>query len=206
MPKKFKHIAIEGNIGVGKTTLAKYLSKLLEADLLLENFEDNPYLEKFYMDKSKHAFATEMFFFNDRIRQLSSMNSNNNTVSDFTILKSKIFASINLSEQDFKLFNEKFTKINLEHLYPDLIIYLHNEPENLLQNITKRGRNFESEIKNEYLLQISNSYNTFFRNQNDLPVIYLPSEKLFYPYQEKQIWEILTKCLSVEHKGLIVYE
>lgn len=180
----YRYISIEGNIGVGKTTFSKMLSKALNARLILEEFADNPFLPKFYKNPDRHAFSLELFFLAERYRQLGEIVEqdlfSNGVVSDYFIMKSKLFAQNNLKDDELLLF-DRLSDIILFHLpKPDLIIYLHSDVHRLQKNIKKRGRTFEQDINDEYLLNIQEKYFDFFKKQVDFPVLIVDvSEKDF---------------------------
>ncbi len=160
---KYKYITIEGNIGAGKTTLAQMLQKELDANLILEQFADNPFLPKFYADKDKYSFPLELSFLAERFKQLKEMLNtrdlfNQFVVSDYLFIKSKLFAKVNLQEDDYKLYETIFDIIYLNLPKPDLIIYLHAPLSKLKSNIKLRGREYEQNIADEYLVDLQNAY------------------------------------------------
>ena len=160
---KYKYIKIEGNIGAGKTTLAQMLQKELGANLILEQFADNPFLPKFYADKDKYSFPLELSFLAERFKQLKEMLNtrdlfNQFTVSDYLFIKSKLFAKVNLQEDEYKLYETIFDIIYLNLPKPDLIIYLHAPLSKLKSNIKLRGREYEQNIEDEYLMDLQNAY------------------------------------------------
>lgn len=160
---KYKYITIEGNIGAGKTTLAQMLQKELGANLILEQFADNPFLPKFYANKDKYSFPLELSFLAERFKQLKEMLNtrdlfNQFTVSDYLFIKSKLFAKVNLQEDEYKLYETIFDIIYLNLPKPDLIIYLHAPLSKLKSNIKLRGREYEQNIEDEYLMDLQNAY------------------------------------------------
>lgn len=164
-----KYIALEGNIGAGKTTLSKLLAKELDARLVLEEFEDNPFLAKFYQDPKRFAFSVEMAFLADRYHQLQKIQASEDLfqpllISDYAPFKSLIFAQNNLEQEEFNLYRE-FWQMALGKLrQPDLIIYL-NRPVNSLQsNIQKRGRDYELNLESQYLEKLSERYAFHLKN------------------------------------------
>jgi deoxyadenosine/deoxycytidine kinase len=168
----YNYIAIEGNIGAGKTTLAKMLAEHYQADLLLERFEDNPFLPKFYKEPDRYAFPLELSFLADRYHQLSKYVLGPNlfsslTVSDYFLSKSLIFAKTTLSDDEYRLFCQLFEIMFQSVPKPDLMVYLYTPIEKLRQNIQKRGRNYEKEIKSDYLQRIQSQYLDFLRKHGD---------------------------------------
>jgi len=169
-------MAIEGNIGAGKTTLATKIAKDFNAKLVLERFADNPFLPKFYEDQSRYAFPLEMSFLADRYQQFSDDTSQFDLfrsfmVSDYDIFKSLIFAKITLQEEELKLYRKLFDLMYKELKKPSLYVYLYQNTERLLSNIKKRGREYEQDIEAAYLQKINNGYFDFIKsypNQNTL--------------------------------------
>jgi deoxyadenosine/deoxycytidine kinase len=160
---KYKYITIEGNIGAGKTTLAQMLQKEFGAKLILEQFADNPFLPKFYLDKDKYSFPLELSFLAERFKQLKEMLNtrdlfNQYVVSDYLFIKSKLFAKVNLQEDEYKLYETIFDIIYLNLPQPDLIIYLHAPLSKIKLNIKLRGREYEQNIADEYLEDLQNAY------------------------------------------------
>ncbi|MCE2614119.1 2-amino-4-hydroxy-6-hydroxymethyldihydropteridine diphosphokinase [Flavobacteriaceae bacterium D16] len=161
-------LAIEGNIGVGKTTLAKKISEEFNAKLVLERFADNPFLPKFYTDQARYAFPLEMSFLADRYQQYTDDTHQFDLfkkfmVSDYDIFKSLIFAKVTLGPEEYALYRKLFTFMYKEVKKPDLYIYLHQETQRLLENIRKRGRDYEQQIAPQYLEQINKGYVEFLK-------------------------------------------
>lgn len=159
----YKYITIEGNIGAGKTTLSRLLSEEMQASLILERFAENPFLELFYSDKKRYGFQVELFFLADRYKQLKEAITNMNLfadtlVSDYFLDKCFIFARNNIEELEYKLYMQLFDIIKMTLPYPDLVIYLNTPTDKLLENIEKRGREFEKNITSDYLNEINSSY------------------------------------------------
>jgi deoxyguanosine kinase len=170
------YIAIEGNIGAGKTTLAARIAEDFNAKLILERFADNPFLPKFYKDQNRYAFPLEMSFLADRYQQLSDDLSQFDLfkdflVADYHIFKSLIFAKVTLQEDEFRLYKTLFDIIYKEMPKPDLYVYLYQNTERLLKNIKKRGRSYEQEIPAEYLEKINRGYLDYIKSQVDLNVL-----------------------------------
>ena len=161
-------LAIEGNIGVGKTTLARKISEEFNAKLVLERFADNPFLPKFYKDQARYAFPLEMSFLADRYQQYTDDTRQFDLfkkfmVSDYDIYKSLIFAKVTLGPEEYNLYRKLFTYMYKEVKKPDLYIYLHQETKRLLENIKKRGRDYEQQIAPQYLEQINKGYVEFLK-------------------------------------------
>lgn len=170
---KFNYIAIEGNIGAGKTSLATQLSNDFNAKLILERFADNPFLPKFYKEPQRYAFTLEMSFLADRYQQISDDLSQLDLfkdfiVSDYDVFKSLIFSKITLPEDEFKLYRKLFYLMYKDIAKPDLYVYLYQNTERLQENIKKRGRKYEQNIESDYLDKINTGYLEFLRNQNEI--------------------------------------
>jgi deoxyguanosine kinase len=174
--EKFNYIAFEGNIGAGKTTLVNKIADDFNAKTVLERFADNPFLPKFYKDQNRYAFPLEMSFLADRYQQLSDDLAQFDlfkdfVVADYHIFKSLIFAKITLAEDEYRLYRNLFDIIYKEMPKPDLYVYLYQNTERLLQNIKKRGRNYEQNIEAAYLDKINNGYLDYIKSQTDLNVL-----------------------------------
>jgi len=185
----YNYIAIEGNIGAGKTTLVNKIAEDFNAKTVLERFADNPFLPKFYKDQNRYAFPLEMSFLADRYQQISDDLAQFDLfkdfiVADYHIFKSLIFAKVTLAEDEYRLYKTLFDIIYKEMPKPDLYIYLYQNTERLLQNIKRRGRSYEQEIPAEYLEKINNGYLDYIKTQKDLNVLVIDvSEKDFVKYQ-----------------------
>lgn len=171
--EKYNYIAIEGNIGAGKTSLANLVSEEFNAKLILERFADNPFLPKFYEDKERFAFPLEMSFLADRYQQLSDDLAQldlfkNFVISDYYIFKSLIFAQITLQKEEYKLYRKMFDLMYKEITKPDLYVYLYQNTDRLLENIKKRGRDYEQNIQPDYLQKIHDGYKSFISTQQNL--------------------------------------
>ncbi|WP_396173240.1 2-amino-4-hydroxy-6-hydroxymethyldihydropteridine diphosphokinase [Flavobacterium sp.] len=172
----FNYIAIEGNIGAGKTTLTNKLAEDFNAKTVLERFADNPFLPKFYEDQNRYAFPLEMSFLADRYQQISDDLAQFDLfkdfiVADYHIFKSLIFAKVTLAEDEFRLYKTMFDIIYKEMPKPDLYIYLYQSTERLLVNIKERGRPYEQEIPAEYLEKINSGYLDYIKSKSDLNVL-----------------------------------
>ncbi|MCK0129915.1 2-amino-4-hydroxy-6-hydroxymethyldihydropteridine diphosphokinase [Flavobacteriaceae bacterium F08102] len=174
--EKYNFIAIEGNIGAGKSTLANMMGDEFNAKLVLERFADNPFLPKYYEDMDRYAFPLEMSFLADRYQQLSDDLAQFDLfksfiVSDYYIVKSLIFAQISLAPDEFKLYRKMFDLIYKDISKPDLYVYLYQNTDRLLMNIKKRGRIYEQNIQAEYLQKIQEGYTNFMKTEKDLNTI-----------------------------------
>ncbi len=194
----FNYIAIEGNIGAGKTTLASKLAEDCNAKLVLERFADNPFLPKFYKDQSRYAFPLEMSFLADRYQQLSDDLAQFDlfkdfVVADYHIFKSLIFAKVTLQEDEFRLYKTMFDIIHKEMPKPDLYVYLYQNTARLLHNIKKRGRSYEQEIPAEYLEKINQGYLDYIITQTDLKVLIIDVSALDFVKKQSDYVYLLEK-------------
>lgn len=191
---QYNYIAIEGNIGAGKTTLATKIAEDFNAKTVLERFADNPFLPKFYKDQNRYAFPLEMSFLADRYQQISDDLAQFDLfkdfiVADYHIFKSLIFAKVTLAEEEYRLYKTLFDIIYKEMPKPDLYIYLYQNTEILLKNIKKRGRTYEQEIPAAYLEKINNGYLDYIKTQKDLNVLIIDiSQKDFLNNQEDYLF------------------
>jgi deoxyguanosine kinase len=168
---KYNFVTIEGNIGAGKTTLAHLLSKQFNARLILEEFADNPFLPKFYENPGQYAFPLELFFMAERYKQLKDLLQTkdmfqNITISDYLFTKCLLFAKVNLSEEEFRLYQKLFEIINPQIVQPDIVIYLHTPVKKLQENIKKRNRDYEQSIPNDYLFTLQETYTQYIKQHN----------------------------------------
>ena len=168
MKIKYNYVVIEGNIGAGKTTLAGRIADQFNAHLILENFADNPFLPKFYNDPEKYSFPLELSFLASRYKQLKEELVPQDlfktfTVADYYFMKSLVFAASTLKGDEYNLYRQIFYIIYGSLPKPDIYVYLHLNPDRLLQNIERRGRNYEKSITIEYLQKIQDSYFSFFK-------------------------------------------
>ncbi|MFD2941490.1 2-amino-4-hydroxy-6-hydroxymethyldihydropteridine diphosphokinase [Flavobacterium notoginsengisoli] len=191
---QFNYISFEGNIGAGKTTLVHKIAEDFNAKTVLERFADNPFLPKFYKDQNRYAFPLEMSFLADRYQQLSDDLAQFDLfkdfiVADYHIFKSLIFAKITLQEDEYRLYRNLFDIIYKEMPKPDLYVYLYQNTERLLQNIKKRGRNYEQNIEASYLEKINNGYLEYIKSQADLNVLIIDvSDRDFVKRHEDYIF------------------
>ena len=193
---QLNYIAIEGNIGAGKTTLTARIAEDFNAKTVLERFADNPFLPKFYKDQNRYAFPLEMSFLADRYQQLSDDLSQFDlfkdfVVADYHIFKSLIFAKVTLQEDEFRLYKTMFDIIYKEMPKPDLYVYLYQNTDRLLQNIKKRGRSYEQEIEAEYLEKINYGYLDYIKSQTDLNVLVIDVSDFDFVKKQEDYVKIL---------------
>ncbi len=198
-------IAIEGVIGVGKTSLAELLAERNEGRLVLEQFEDNPFLPKFYEDRERYAFPTQMAFLASRFKQQQNMLSQDlfhqATISDYIFEKDRIFARLNLDDDELALYDTIFKVMADISAKPDLIIYLQSSVERLAENIHRRGRNYERHITREYLQELSEAYNRFFYHYNNSPLIIINTTAVDFVHNEDHLDYIEKQIFDVPVRG-----
>ncbi len=208
-PFKYNFITIEGCIGAGKTTLAKQLSSDNNGKLILEQFEDNPFLPGFYKDPARHAFPVELYFMAERFQHLKKLLTEGDifktfTVSDFLFQKSLIFANNNLTDDEAKLYRTLFDIINPSLPKPDIILYLYAPVETLIQRIQKRGRDYEKNIQPEYLDKIQNAYLDYFRHQQQSTVVLVNTTNLNF-IDLKNDYEFILEILNTDFEPGLHY-
>jgi deoxyguanosine kinase len=179
----YRYLVIEGNIGAGKTSLASMLAKETGSRLVLEEFSDNPFLAKFYEDPGRYAFQLELSFLAERYQQIKTELGHpdlfgQSVISDYFLVKSFIFSKHNLKADEMKLFEKLFSIINLQVPSPDLYVYLHVPVERLLENIERRGRPYEKNIRAEYLKEVQDGYFGFFKSQTELKILVIDATHL----------------------------
>jgi len=197
-------IAVEGNIGAGKTSLSTMISQDFNAKLILERFKDNPFLPKFYEDSHRYAFPLEMSFLADRYQQLSDDLAQYDlftdfVVSDYDVFKSLIFSKITLQEDEFVLYDKLFRIMYKELVKPDLYIYLYQNTERLLENIKTRGRDYEQNIKPDYLMEINRSYLAYIKSQKEMKVQIIGISDMDFVNNRKDYLQVLTKIDEITH-------
>ena len=179
---KYRYVAVEGPIGVGKTSLANRLAQHLGSATLLEKPGENPFLARFYQDPPRYALATQLFFLFQRgneVRDLAQMDMfRETTVSDFLFEKDPLFARLNLNEEEFALYQQIYKSLQLQAPVPDLVIYLQAAPETLVERVQRRAQPYENGISESYLQRLSQSYSEFFYHYDAAPVLMVNSEHL----------------------------
>jgi deoxyguanosine kinase len=180
--EKYRYIVVEGPIGVGKTSLAQRLAEHLGADILLEKPQENPFLERFYQDPQRHAMSTQLFFLFQRINEVRDQAQmdlfNTRTVSDYLFDKDALFARLNLSDDEFKLYQNIYQSLAPQAPTPDLVIYLQASTDTLVERVHRRGHDYERLVRDDYLARLSDSYREFFHQYEDAPLMMVNSENL----------------------------
>lgn len=203
-----KYIAIEGVIGAGKTSLANKLAEKLSAKLVKEEFEENPFLEKFYDDRKRHAFQTQMFFLINRFKQQEQFNQEDlftdYVVSDYIFDKDQIFAYLNLSGEELKLYESIFPLLKRDLRRFDLVIFLQASVDRLIYNIKKRNRLVEKNLTRTYIRELSEAYNNFFFKYNSTPLLIVNTTDIDFVNKEDD-FEELFKQIFRKDRGFIEY-
>lgn len=202
-----KLITIEGNIGVGKSTLANKLANDLETHLILEEFEDNEFLKKYFQEEEANALAMELYFLLGRVEQMKFYKENykesrQDTITDFLFCKSVIFAKENLDKAEFLLFKKLYKQMYPQLARPDLVVYLQADVERLMANIQKRGRDFEVHLKQHYLNRIDDGYFAFFESEPALPVLIIDITEIDFVSNEEQYEQIKAGIFQDYEPGL----
>ncbi len=200
----YQFIAIEGNIGAGKTSLATLLAKDFNAKLILEEFDDNSFLPKFYKDPDRFAFPLELSFLAERYQQLKDKLGTqdlfkNFTISDYFINKSLIFSRKTLQSDEFKLYSTLFEIINQSLIKPDLLVYLYANVDNLQKNIKNRGREYEQSIENTYLEKIQESYFEFIKQQDNLRILIIDTNDIDF-VNNKEDYKYISSIIFQEYE------
>ncbi|SNR81268.1 2-amino-4-hydroxy-6-hydroxymethyldihydropteridine diphosphokinase [Lutibacter flavus] len=199
--EKYNYIAIEGNIGAGKTTLSKMIAEDFNAKIILERFADNPFLPKFYEDNERYAFPLEMSFLADRYQQLSDDLAQfdlfkNFIVSDYYIFKSLIFAQVTLQKEEYFLYRKMFDIMYKEISKPDLYIYLYQNTPRLIENIKKRGRKYEQKIEPAYLDKIHKGYSGFIKTEENLNTLIIDVSDKDFVNNPEDYKEVIKNILA----------
>ena len=195
-----RYIAVEGPIGVGKTSLSRRLAETLNAHLILEAPEGNPFLERFYQDPKAHALATQLFFLNQRLKQLRGMESSPEEeirITDFVIDKDDLFAQVTLDAEEYRLYRQIREGLQRDVPKPDLVIYLQAPVEVLRQRIQSRGRGYEKLIDRVYLQRLSDTYATFFYHYSDAPLLIVNASEIDWVNRDADFQQLLEFMQSV---------
>ncbi len=203
----YAFIAIEGNIGAGKTTLAQLLAQRLGASLVLEQFTDNPFLPYFYEHPERYAFPVELFFMTERHKQLSEHFAQpdlfrSTTVADYFFLKTLLFARNNLNEEEFRLFQRLFSVLNAHFPKPDLLLYLHRPIPVLQKNIQSRGRYIERSIPDTYLYALQSAYLEYFKQESEMPIVLLDLHEVDFVSDTSALENIMAILAQRHRPGL----
>ena len=197
-----KYIVIEGPIGVGKTSLANKLSLEWDAELILENVDDNPFLSKFYKNQREVSLQTQLYFLLTRTRQVQSFKQQDifakTRVSDFMLQKDRLFAQVTLNNEEYDLYDQLYSYMTVDIPKPDLLIYLQAPVDILIKRIKKRGRDFEKYITNSYLEKLNSMYLKFFNTYEASPLLIVNAEDIDLVNNEIDYKNLLDKIYSIE--------
>ncbi len=195
------YVAVEGPIGVGKTTLVNGLRKRMKARLVLEVVEENPFLSAFYADRHRYAFQTQLFFLMSRFKQQEELHQADlfrpNVVADYHLLKDRIFARLTLQDAELALYERVFTSLEKTILQPDVLVYLHANHDILMQRIARRDRPFERDFDPEYLRGLSDAYRHYFAHYDRTPLLPLDTTQIDYVADETEIDRIFEQVLDL---------
>jgi deoxyadenosine/deoxycytidine kinase len=202
--QKFRHIAVEGPIGAGKTSLARRLAERLGAELLLEQPGENPFLARFYQDMARYALPTQLFFLFQRARQLEALAQpdmfGRPTVSDFLLDKDPLFARITLSADEMALYQKIYDGIRPQAPAPDLVVYLQAQPATLYERVRRRAAEFERGIGEDYLALLAEGYARFFYNYGAAPVLIVNSENLNFVARDADLELLLARMRGMKSR------
>jgi len=204
-----RYIVVEGVIGAGKTSLSRLLSERLQAKLILEEVEENPFLKDFYKDRERYAFQTQMHFLFSRFQQQRNLRQmelfSERMVSDYLFQKDRIFAGLNLSEREFALYERLVGWLELEVLSPDVVVYLQANPDVLMRRIAKRGRPFEKDMDPGYIKQLNEAYNHFFFHYVGAPLLVVNTNAIDFVNNPDDFEDLLARIRS-HRQGTTYYQ
>ena len=203
-----RYIAVEGNIGAGKTTLARLLAENAEARLFLEEVDDNPFIENFYEDMQGYAFQAQIFFLLNRYRQQMEIAQQDLfsklLVADYLFDKDTVYAHAVLGDDELVLYNRLHSLLEGKIVRPDLVIYLQAHPDILLQRIRKRGRSFERSISEEYILNLNDAFNYFFFHYEESPLLVINTDRLDFTAHRDQLEDLFSR-IAERFEGIRYY-
>ena len=193
--KNLYYLSIEGVIGVGKTSLAHLLEERLNAKLVMEKFDENPFLADFYLDPERYAFQTQLFFLLSRYRQQQELRQtevfHKLVISDYMFVKDRLFASLNLDDKEMSLYDSVAKILEKNILNPDLVIYLQAETPKLMERITLRGRDFEKNMSPDYIDALNQIYNEYFFRYQESPLLIINTNDIDFVHNEEDLEEVI---------------
>jgi deoxyguanosine kinase len=200
--KNLHYIVVEGPLGVGKTSLTQLLAERLKGETLLEDVEGHPFLTKFYRNPRKYAFQTQVFFLLRRYQQTAEIHQldlfKKVVVSDYLFEKDRIFARINLDDQEFWLYEQVFQLLNRTAVEPDLVIFLQAKTDVLLERIRKRGRKFEKGVSPDYIESINQAFNTFFFHYQESPLLVIDASEIDFVHVPEDLDNLVEQIWKME--------
>ncbi len=209
MPHDIRYIAIEGVIGAGKTSLTRLLHERLGGELVLEKFEDNPFLERFYQNPERYAFQTQLFFLLTRYKQLQALSQQDLfaefLITDYIFEKDKIFAHLNLQNDELHLYDQLAANMEKNLAKPDLVVYLQSSVDRLMQNIRHRGRDFERAMSRKYINDLNDAYNYFFFRYKTTPLLIVNATEIDFVKHEDHLDELIREILKPHHAAVEYY-
>ena len=195
-----RYIVVEGVIGAGKTSLSRMLSERLQAKLVLEEVEENPFLKDFYQDRERYAFQTQMHFLFSRYQQQRSLRQldlfHERMVSDYLFQKDRIFAGLNLSERELALYERLVGWLELDVMKPDAVVYLQASPDTLMMRIARRGRPYERDMSRDYIRQLNDAYNHFFFHYMDAPLLVVNTNSIDFVNNPEDFEDLMRRILT----------
>jgi len=196
-----KHIAIEGPVGIGKTTLARALADRLQADVLLERIDDNPFIGLFYEDTARHALPVQLSFLFSRLKQWQALHQQElfqqGLITDYIFAKDRLFATVTLSDAELALYDQVLRAVAVDLPRPDLVIYLQSDADVIMQRIKKRNRSFEQNLGNDYLKRIIAAYDQFFFHYQETPLLIVQTDKLNFAENPDDIDALLARIAAM---------
>tara|TARA_A100001011_G_scaffold202506_1_gene210909 strand:- start:56515 stop:57156 length:642 start_codon:yes stop_codon:yes gene_type:complete len=190
------YLAIEGVIGVGKTSLANLLEEKLNAKLVMEKFDENPFLSEFYNDPERYAFQTQLFFLLSRYRQQNDLRQTNVfnklVITDYMFIKDRLFASLNLDDKEMSLYDSVAKILEKNIIQPDIVIYLQADTSTLIKRISKRGRDFENKISPDYIEALNEVYNEYFFRYQKSPLLIINTNDIDFVNNKKDLEELIS--------------
>jgi len=209
MEHEVRYIAFEGVIGAGKTSLARLLHERLGGQLVVEKFEDNPFLTRFYQNPQRYAFQTQLFFLLTRYKQLQGLAQqelfSEFLITDYIFEKDKIFAHLNLQDDELRLYDMLAANMEKNLAKPDLVVYLQSSVDRLMQNIRARGRDFERTMTRKYIADLNDAYNYFFFRYKASPLLIVNTTEIDFVKHEDHLDELIREITKPDHVAIEYY-
>jgi deoxyadenosine/deoxycytidine kinase len=203
-----RYLVIEGVIGAGKTSLARMITERLQAQLVLEEVEENPFLKDFYRDRARFAFQTQMHFLFSRYQQQRDLRQTNlfseKLVADYLFQKDRIFASLNLVDRELSLYERLVGWLELDVVKPDIVVYLQAHPDTLMDRIARRNRSFEKDMDRDYIARLNDAYNHYFFHYTDTPLLVVNTNTIDFVNEPDDYEDLVRRILS-HRQGTMYY-